>query len=72
MQKESANEVDGQASRDDAADQHSQPVPIFDFTAQNAHLDHHKSFYDSIRQGKQNIEDSNVRLPDCRTRATDK
>lgn len=30
---------------------------VFDFSAQNAHLDHFKSFYDSIRTGKQNIED---------------
>ena len=29
----------------------------FDFTAQNAHRDHFKSFHDSIRSGKQNIED---------------
>ncbi len=29
----------------------------FDYTAQNAHLDHFKSFYASIRSGKQNIED---------------
>lgn len=29
----------------------------FNFSGQNAHYDHHKSFYDSIRESKTNIED---------------